>query len=485
MRRVVKTLLILAAVLAVIAGAALWWGRGAREPQTVFRTAPVTRGDLVATINATGTVEPEEVVDVGAQVAGLIQAFGTDKRGKPIDYGSVVGVGTVLARIDATLYAADVDTAKAQVQQAQANQISAAANIEQMKAKLLQAQADWERAQRLGPSEALAPSAFDQYRANYEVAKANLAVAVAAVEQARATLVQAQAALGKAQQNLGYCTITSPVEGVIIDRRVNIGQTVVSSLSAPSLFLIAKDLTRIQVWASVNEADIGTIHPGQAVTFTVDAFPDRVFHGHVGKIRLNATMTQNVVTYTVEVNTDNADGTLLPYLTANAKFEAGRRHLVLQVPNAALRWIPQPGQIAPDLPRRSGGSAGAGREGNGSPPAGRGTLWIEQGTLVRPIAVTTGLTDGTQTEVSSPELGENQRVIVGEMTADVAGATAGQSGGTSPFLPQLRFGRQRAPGPAGSGGGPGTAPGTAPGAPGSGPAGRGDSQGGGPRKGAS
>ena len=485
MRRVVKTLLILAAVLAVIAGAALWWGRGARGPQTVFRTAPVTRGDLVATINATGTVEPEEVVDVGAQVAGLIQAFGTDKRGKPIDYGSVVGVGTVLARIDATLYAADVDTAKAQVQQAQANQISAAANIEQMKAKLLQAQADWERAQRLGPSEALAPSAFDQYRANYEVAKANLAVAVAAVEQARATLVQAQAALGKAQQNLGYCTITSPVEGVIIDRRVNIGQTVVSSLSAPSLFLIAKDLKRMQVWASVNEADIGTIHPGQAVTFTVDAFPDRVFHGHVGKIRLNATMTQNVVTYTVEVNTDNADGTLLPYLTANAKFEAGRRHLVLQVPNAALRWIPQPGQIAPDLPRRSGGSAGAGREGNGSPPAGRGTLWIEQGTLVRPIAVTTGLTDGTQTEVSSPELGENQRVIVGEMTADVAGATAGQSGGTSPFLPQLRFGRQRAPGPAGSGGGPGTAPGTAPGAPGSGPAGRGDSQGGGPRKGAS
>ena len=363
MRRVLKILLIVAGVLAVVAGAAMWWGRETRGPQTVFRTAPVTRGDLVATISATGTVEPEEVVDVGAQVAGMVQAFGTDKHGKPVDYGSVVGVGTVLARIDATLYAADVDTAKAQVQQAQANQVSAAANVEQMKAKLLQAQADWDRAQRLGPSEALAPTLFDQYRANYEVAKANLNVAVAAVELARAALVQAQAALGKAQENLGYCTITSPVEGVIIDRRVNIGQTVVSSLSAPSLFLIAKDLKRIQVWASVNEADVGTIHPGQAVTFTVDAFPDRVFHGRVGKIRLNATMTQNVVTYTVEVNTDNADGTLLPYLTANAKFEAGRRQQVLQVPNAALRWTPQPGQIAPDLRPGAGGPPGQAERG--------------------------------------------------------------------------------------------------------------------------
>jgi HlyD family secretion protein len=209
-----------------------------------------------------------------------------------------------------------------------------------------------------------------------------------------------------------------------------------------------------------------------------------VFHGHVGKIRLNAAMTQNVVTYTVEVNTDNADGTLLPYLTANAKFEAGRRHLVLQVPNAALRWTPQPGQIAPDLRHRGGGAAGAGREGGGSPSAGRGTLWIEQGEFVRPITVTTGLTDGTQTEVSSPELAESQRVIVGEVTADAAGATAGPAAGASPFLPQFRFGRQRAPGPGGPGGGPGATPGTAPGPPGPGPAGRGDGQGGGPRKGA-
>jgi HlyD family secretion protein len=481
MRRGLGILILGVAGVVVIGGAGAWWLRADRDNQPTFRTVPVKRGDLVATINATGTVEPEEVVDVGAQVAGMIQAFGTDKHGKPIDYGSVVGVGTVLARIDATLYAADVETAKAQVAQAQANLVSAIANVEQMKAKLLQAQADWERAQRLGPSEALAPTLFDQYRANYEVAKANVDVAVAAVELARATLVQDQAALAKAQENLNYCTITSPVEGVIVDRRVNIGQTVVSSMSTPSLFLIAKDLKRIQVWASVNEADIGTIQPGQPVTFTVDAFPDRVFHGRVGRIRLNATMTQNVVTYTVEVNTDNADGKLLPYLTANAKFEAGRRHQVLQVPNAALRWTPQPSQIAPGFHRGTDAPASPPQGGGGSPPAGRGTLWVEQGTFVRPIGVTTGLTDATQTEVSGPELAENQRVIVGEMTTDVASAPAG---GISPFLPQLRFGRQRAPGPGGPGGGSGATPSTAPGAPGPGPGGRGDSQVGGPRKGA-
>ena len=151
-------------------------------------------------------------------------------------------------------------------------------------------------------------------------------LAKAAVDSAKAATVQAEATLAKAQQTLDYCTIFSPVKGVIIDRRVNIGETVASSLNTPSLFLIAKDLTRIQVWVSVNEADIGNIHPGQDVTFTVDAFPNRTFHGKVNKVRLNATMTQNVVTYTVEVNTDNSDGKLLPYLTANVQFLTGEAH---------------------------------------------------------------------------------------------------------------------------------------------------------------
>src|SRR5262249_54347872 len=189
---------------------------------------------------------------------------------------------------------------------------------------------------------------YDMYQANFETAQSLLAVGDASVNQAKKSVQMSEAGLAKAQKNLGYCTIQSPVKRVINHRRVNVGQTVVSSLNAPSLFLIAKDLKRMQVWVSVNEADIGQIRPGLPVSFSVDAYPSETFRGVVGKVRLNATMTQNVVTYTVEVNTDNSSGKLLPYLTANALFEVGRHDNVLLVPNAALRWWPQPDQIAPD-----------------------------------------------------------------------------------------------------------------------------------------
>ena len=437
----------------MIGGFSVWsfWFNGKKAP--AFRTAPVKRGDLVATISATGTVEPEEVVDVGAQVAGLILTFGKDKHGKVIDYGSVVDAGTVLAKIDDSLYAAAVDTAKAQFQQAEANKISADANVLQMKAKLLQAQQDWDRAQKLGPSDALAQSAYDQYKANYEVAKANLAVTEAAVEQAKAALAQTKASLTSAQINFSYCTIKSPVKGVIIDRRVNIGQTVVSSLSAPSLFLIAKDLKRIQVWVSVNEADIGNIFKDQPVTFTVDALPNQVFQGRVGKIRLNATMTQNVVTYTIEVNSNNDEGKLLPYLTANAQFMIGHRQGVLLVPNAALRWSPRPSQITPESRQTPHAHASSqGRNGSSgsdtvATPQARGTIWVEQEKFVRPIRVKIGLTDGTLTEVEGNDLTEGLRIIIGEATRDTAD---GQNVERSPFTPQVGRGqRQGQTGPGG------------------------------------
>jgi len=449
-------------VLIVVAavGGTLVWSLGHKNgAETALRTAPVQRRDLMATISATGTVEPEEVVDVGAQVAGQISAFGKDKNGKSIDWGSAVEQGTVLAQIDDALYRADAEAAKAQLQQAQANAISADANVLQMKAKLVQAQQDWDRAQQLGPSEALAPSTYDQYRANYEVAKANLAVAQAAVQQAKAAVLQAQAALERAQQNLRYCTITSPVKGVIVDRRVNIGQTVVSSLSTPSLFLIAQDLTRIQVWVSVNEADIGNIHPGQPVTFTVDAFPNQVFHGQITNIRLNATMTQNVVTYTVEVTTDNAAGKLLPYLTANVRFITGSRHNVLVVPNAALRWQPQVNQIAPQF--RPAAEAPSTAVRRNPPPASapdasaprHGTVWVEQGEFVRPSNVNVGLTDGTLTEVEGPDVVEGMPVVVGEPLPQASGSPGP---GPSPFTPQIGRPRGRtAPGESPPGGQPG------------------------------
>ena len=262
------------------------------------------------------------------------------------------------------------------------------------------------------------------------------------MQQTKAAVAQAKATLATAKINLAYCIIKSPVKGVIIDRRVNIGQTVVSSLSAPSLFLLANDLKHIQVWVSLNEADIGSIFPGQPVTFTVDAYPDRVFQGQVGKIRLNATMTQNVVTYTVEVNTENDDGKLLPYLTANVRFKTGHRENVLLVPNAALRWTPRPSQIARETRQKLHALAEAPkRDRSGGPGTGvpqtHGTLWVEEGKFVRPIHVNIGLTDGAFTEVAGKDLTEGLRVVVDEGANQAA---VGPSTERSPLMPQP-FGR--------------------------------------------
>ncbi len=445
----VPIIVVLALTLAGAAGVWVWHARRANRPS--WRTGVVRRGDLRATITATGTVEPEEVVDVGAQVAGQLLEFGKDKDGKTIDYGSKVESNTLLARIDARLYAADVALAKAAVDSDKAGEVQAAANLEQMKAREAQAEADWKRAQRLGPSEALAPTTYDSYKANYEIAKANVDLDIAALAQAKATTVQAEATLDKAQETLDYCTIFSPVKGVIIDRRVNIGETVVSSLNTPSLFLIAKDLTRIQVWVSVNEADIGKIQTNQAVTFTVDAFPNRTFHGKVNKVRLNATMTQNVVTYTVEVNTDNTDGRLLPYLTANVLFLTGEAHDVLLALNSALRFRPAPDLVAPasgHANERSGGAPDSGQRrgrhggGDDNPPFQQtGALWVPDGAFVRPIHVNLGLSDGTWTEVQGEGLSDGMTVVLGVQTPDMVAEAAP---GASPFIPQ--FGRRPAQG---------------------------------------
>ena len=440
MRRPLKTSLTAAAILVLLSGWGVWQWRAHAAHKPAFREAPIKRGDLFVSITATGTLEPEEVVDVGAQVAGQILFFGKDKSGKPIDYGSVVEEGTVLAKIDDCLYAADVNLGKAQLDQDKAGEVRAEADLEQMRAKLVQAAADWNRAQKLGPSEALAPTTYDSYKANYEIAKANVALDEAALKQARATTVQAAASLDRAQRTLDYCTIASPVKGVIIDRRVTIGETVVSSFNTPSLFLIAKDLTRMQVWISVNEADIGSIHPGQPVSFTVDAFPNQTFRGKVGKVRLNATMTQNVVTYTVEVNTDNVDGKLLPYLTANAQFLSGERHKVLLVPNAALRWRPQFEMIAPAYRETPAAQQVAGHRysADSSEPRHPGTLWVEEGDFVKPMAVTADLSDGTETEIEGNGLSEGQQVIMGmQLVSNPSDADAAKN----PFVPQNPWGR--------------------------------------------
>jgi HlyD family secretion protein len=456
MRRWVKGAVAGVIGLVVIGAGIAWYALRGGESGAVFRTATVKRGDLLVTISATGTVVPEEVIDVGAQIAGQIVSFGRDAAGRTVDYGSAVEAGTVLAKIDDSLYAADAAQAEAQVQAARAALQRAESDLGQLRAKLHQAGRDWQRAQKLGPSEALAEATFDGYRSAYETAVANVAVGQAAILQARASLSQAEALFRRSQRNLGYTTITSPVKGVIIDRRVNIGQTVVASLNAPSLFLIAKDLRRMQVWVAVNEADIGRIRPGQPVAFTVDAFPGETFRGEVGKIRLNASMTQNVVTYTVEVVTDNSSGRLLPYLTANVQFELERRADVFQVPNAALRFRPTPEQIAPEFRAAAASAAegraqpkegqrpGAGQSAGAGAQADRGSLWLPAGDYVRPLAVAAGLSDNAMTEVSGENLAEGLKIVTG-----VQMETGGRPEPSNPFTPS--FQRGGGGGPAGAG----------------------------------
>jgi HlyD family secretion protein len=307
----------------------------------------------------------------------------------------------------------------------------------------------------LTPKQAIAPADYDTYQSAYETTKASVAQTDAAMAQAKVQVAEAQAAAANAkaaigaaqamlaqdQINLGYCVIKAPVKGVIIDRRVTIGQTVQSSFNTPSLFLLARDLKRMKVWASVNEADIGKVKVGQDVKFTCDAFPGRVFNGKVGLVRLNATMTNNVVTYTVEVLADNSDGTLLPYLTANLQFQVDQRKDVLTVSNEALRWKPDLKQVAADARANYAKSLQKHAATEGSSPvstsAARGTVWIVEGQFVRPVRVKLGLSDGTRTEVIGDDLKDGTNVVTGDALQ------VSSSDSSNPFAPQMFGGKKQ------------------------------------------
>jgi HlyD family secretion protein len=384
-----KTFLLVGLGLAVAAGVGTTGeGTGGKGR---FRQEAVRRGTLTAVVRASGTIEPQEVVDIGAQVTSTIRQFGTDPRDgtKAISYGSVVKQGTVLAQLEAAPYEAELTHARANLQRAETK-------VRLAMAKRVLAERKLRRTQKRE-----ADKAADA--ADLEVAKAALEVAKAAVADEEAAVAQAKAALQRAEMNLGYTTIRSPVAGVIVDRRCNVGQTVTASLNAPSLFLIATDLKKLQIWASVKEADIAQVSEGQPATFTVDAYPNLTFQGRVSLIRLNATLKEGTVTYTVVVEADNPDGKLLPYLTAAVRFQVGERKGVLLVPNAALRWRPQPQQVAEQ------DRAAYDKWRNNPGPA----VWVEDKGLVRMVRIKTGLTDGTMTEVSAGDLPEGTKVVTG------------------------------------------------------------------------
>ena len=423
MKKIITSAVIFAIVAAIVI--LLWSGWQSfygEVEETTFRTEKVSRGDVMQTISSTGTVEPEELVNVGAQVSGKIMSFGTDCDGKIVDYGSKVSQGMVLAKIDEVLYEAALSEAKAQELQAEVSILSADANLNQANAKFSLAERNWTRAQELYPKGSLSKSNYDAAEADFLTTKANIEVAKAAVLQAKAQKEIAHAALIKAERNLSYCVIASPVDGIIIDRRVSIGQTLVSNMSASSIFLIATDLKKMQVWASVNEADIGEIYIGMPVVFSVDAFPDETFSGTVNKIRLNATMSQNVVTYVVEISTDNSSGRLLPYLTANVQFVKKQSRNTLTVPNAALRYTPEKEMISPEFRQ-------AERQGS--------YVWLlQENHLLKPVAVKRGVSSGATVEVFSNELKEGDVIVTGHEKKTVS-ASEDKSEQKSPFTPDM------------------------------------------------
>jgi HlyD family secretion protein len=380
-------------------------------------------------------------------------------------YGKIVKTGTPLAEIDPDLYQAQVLAAEASVGSTQAAVKAAEAAVDVAQADLLQKTAtlnqateDWKRASGLIKTGGVAKAEFDQYNAAYEIAKANfkastanLGVTRANLKKAEADVRTAEANLKTANTNLAYTKITSPVDGVVIDRRVNVGQTVVASLSAPSLFLIAKDLSKTEVWATVNEVDVGKVEKDDKVTFTVDALPGRVYHGRVvpqGRLpfRLNATMNQNVVTYTVVVSVDdkeNQDRALKPYMTANLTFLVGERDNALLVPNAALRWQPSKDRIAPEQRERYKQLAGKKRSGTDVEGLDHGLVWTKgEDGFLHFVEVKTGLSDSVNTEVVSAlnggELKEQAQIIVGEMRGGEARGNQANPFVASPFSPKKK-----------------------------------------------
>ena len=330
------------AAICVLATAALWWWQQHQpDAQGGYRTVAVERGDIRVAISATGTLSAISTVTVGSQVSGQVTEV-------LADFNDKVEKGQVIARIDPSTYEAQIAQGTAQVASAQAT-------LRQAQAGLRNAELDYQRKQALGGQQLVARSDIDLARAARDQAQAQ-------VNSAQAQIRQQTASTQTTRVNLDRTVIRSPVDGVVLTRTIEPGQTVAASLQAPELFTIAEDLSKMKIELAVDESDIGQVRDGQAVSFTADAFPDRQFKGTVEQVRLSATTTNNVVTYPVVVTVDNSDGTLLPGLTVNAEIEVSKRADVLKVANAALRYKPAEDATA----TAAGAQAMAARGGGGA-----------------------------------------------------------------------------------------------------------------------
>jgi HlyD family secretion protein len=418
-----RALVALASVSVV--GAAAWFGvtRWTAEDPPTYATIEVRRGDVVQAVTASGTLSPVVQVDVGSQVSGRVKELFAD-------YNDEVTKGQVIARIDPQVF-------ESEVAQAQARLASARADLSRLEAMAANARAQYDRVAGLVASGAVA-------RADVETAAADRNSAVAQVTGARAKITEAQGAVEQARLNLAYTTITAPIDGVVISRSVDVGQTVAASLSAPVLFVIAGDLRQMEVHTTVAESDVGQLKTGMDVEFTVDAFPDKTFSGAVKQVRFEAQTVSNVVTYDAVVAVENASLELRPGMTANATFVIAKSSDVLVAPSKALRFRPASAPVPVRAAAKPVETAAAKPDTTAASPTdraaptprrGRGgsAVWVlRNGQPVR-VAVETGLSDGTSVEIKSGELKEGDLVITGSDAAAAAAtpAAGGQRGNRS------------------------------------------------------
>jgi HlyD family secretion protein len=392
------------ALVALAAGLGIWrWRASKARPAVQMDTATLDRGRIVAKVTATGTLSAIVTVQVGSQVSGRIAALYAD-------FNSKVAKGQRIAKIDPALF-------QASVEQARANLVAARGNLAKARAQSVDAQRQRDRARALAERKLIA-------QADYDTAAANADAAQATVEAASGAVEQAQAALHQSEVNLAYTDIVSPTSGVVISRNVDVGQTVAASLQAPTLFVIAEDLAKMQVDTSVAEADVGRLSAGMSASFTVDAYPAEVFHGSVRQIRNAPQTVQNVVTYDAVIDVANPDLKLKPGMTANVTFVYAEKDDVLRLPNAALRFRPPPGLLA----ATGGGSGRTPASGEGPPAAGgaarpaggkpagaetrdRKTVWILREGKPTPVRIRTGISDGSLTEVAEGQVEAGDLVI--------------------------------------------------------------------------
>ena len=356
--------LIAGLVVVAIAVFAAFQFKGNDQPK--YFTTKVDRGEIRQVVEATGTINAVTTVQVGSQVSGTISRLNAD-------FNSRVKKGQVVAQIDPSLFEGSLLQAKADLANAKANVVASQANLEKAQATALQTRADYERTSGLAKAGVMSQQQLDLAKGNADSAEAAVAAAKATITQAIAQAQQKQAAVTVAQTNLDYTTIHAPIDGTVIARSVDVGQTVAASLQAPTLFTIAQDLTKMQVYASTDESDVGMIHTGQIVTFKVDAFPKDSFTGRVSQVRLNATTVQNVVTYNTIIDFDNPDLKLFPGMTAYITIPVANAQNTLRVPNGALRYKPDmPADQVRALYKQYGLTSGQGGRRSGGEHAGLG-----------------------------------------------------------------------------------------------------------------